>query len=193
MATDKFSKGGFFGNLLKAIGLATLGFLGLVILVASISDPPPPESEQLNGNQVNRSHSNTSGTIPINQAGESGGRSVMVTELTIRENGLPLDNPFSDPIHGRIAIVALELANISQESGNFAFSSFELEDAQGRTYSEISDVSYAIWRNEQNIGSRVDDYDPGEARQEAAAFRVAPDASGFQLTWKGKTFETQAN
>ena len=117
----------------------------------------------------------------------------MLTELTIREDGLPLDNPFSDPIHGRIEIVALELANTSQESGNFAFSSFELEDAQGRTYLEVADVSYAIWRNEQNIGSRVDDYDPGEAQQEAAAFRVAPDASGFQLTWKGKTFETQAN
>jgi hypothetical protein len=115
----------------------------------------------------------------------AGDRSITVGQVTT-SNGLKADNPFAEAIDGQIVLVYFTLTNSGSESGNVLFSSFQLSDQQGRRYDEISDLSYSLWRDEQSLKSRSDDLYPGESRSDVAAFRIAPDASGFTLDWKGQ-------
>jgi len=90
----------------------------------------------------------------------------------------------NDVISGRIVFATLTMQNHSAETGDFAFSTFELSDSQGRTSSEITDTTYSLWRSDSDIQSRTKAYYPGEVRKDLVAFVVAPDASGFTLEWK---------
>ena len=84
----------------------------------------------------------------------------------------------------------MTITNISEELGHLGYAAFTLGDAQSRTYSEITDAMYALWRAEHGYGNRLKAYLPGESREDVAVFRVGPDASGFRLMWKNKSFDT---
>lgn len=116
------------------------------------------------------------------------GRSVRIDSIE-RHQGLQANNQFAKPIDGSIVLVYATFSNTSNEQGNFIFSAFDLTDSQGRKYEEITDLSYSLWRDENGFKSRSEDYYPGESRKEVIAFRVAPDAQGFQMGWKGHTIE----
>ena len=116
----------------------------------------------------------------------SGDRAITVMEASTQE-GITPQNQFADPITGTVVLVGLAIENTGNESGNMMFSSFTLTDSQGRSYDELSatDTSFSIWKDEVGFKSRSEDLYPGEARMDVVAFRVAPDASGFTMEWKG--------
>ena len=64
----------------------------------------------------------------------------------------------------------------------------KLVDTQGREYTEVTDGTYLLFREESGLPARADDYFPGEEKVEALAFRVAPDAQPAYIEWKGKKF-----
>lgn len=126
----------------------------------------------------------------LNEPVQGRDRTITATKIT-QSDGLSISNQFADPITGTIIYVEFTVENSGNDSGNIIFSSFDLEDSQGRSYDEITDLTYSLWRDEQDYGSRGDDMFPGESRREVAAFRVAPDANGFRMKWNGKTIKLQ--
>lgn len=93
---------------------------------------------------------------------------------------------YLEPVAGPLVLVKFTSENIGNGTDGLLFSQFELTDAQGRTYSEVSDVAYTSWRYAEGYEAREKRYYPGEARIEIAAFQVAPDASGFTFGWEGQ-------
>ena len=61
----------------------------------------------------------------------------------------------------------------------------KLIDSQGREYTEVTDLTYIMYRDESGLPARADDYFLGEEKTEAIAFRVAPDADPTHIEWKG--------
>lgn len=114
-----------------------------------------------------------------------GDRAIAVKEVQTFD-GIRVSNQFTEPVDGTVVAVFFGVKNTGRDSGNILFSSFELRDAQGRTYKELDGTTYSLWRSDYSIKDRSSDLFPGETRLDVAAFRTSPDASGFTLIWNGK-------
>lgn len=177
------------GGLLKVLSTAGLAVLALGIVLLTAECAPSTSSQESFSGDVSPDSSDSS-LIPLGEPAEKSGASVTVKGVTLHEDGLLSGNAFVDPIPGRIAIVEMTLTNVSEELGHLGYAAFSLKDAQDRTYPELSDATYSLWRAEQGYGNRLKTYFPGESRDDVAVFRVASDASGFRLLWKDQRFET---
>lgn len=113
-----------------------------------------------------------------------GGRRIRVTDFA-EMNDIVSDNAFIDSVRGRIIYVSFVATNTSDATGNMLFSNFTLKDSQGRSYSELDAMGYKAWRRSNGVQNRGNDLYPGERRVDVAAFRVAPDATGFTMVWNG--------
>lgn len=103
------------------------------------------------------------------------------------------DNPFATPIEGKggkLIVVHLTLKNTGDESGNMAWSRFQLKDKEGRKYTEIDDfMTKSIWLKEQGLDRDNEQIFPGGTAQTAKIFRVANDASKLKLAVNLTTFK----
>ena len=129
----------------------------------------------------------------INKIGddiEFGGRKIKVVDIA-EANDLNSGNQFIEPVKGRIICISFLATNTSDSTGNMTFSNFTLKDSQGRKYSELDAQGYYSWRQSNSIQNRSSDLYPGERRFDVAAFRVAPDASGFSMTWNRNVIALQ--
>ena len=178
--------------MLKALDRVTPIVLALGIVLLTVQCAPSNSSQEGLVETVSADSVGLEDSIliPLGEPSEKSGCEVMVKGLTLHEQGLHSVNEFVDPILGRIAIVDMTLTNVGAELGHLGYAAFTLVDSQGRTYSELSDAMYALWRAEHRYGNRLKAYLPGESREDVAMFRVEPDASGFRLMWKDKSFDT---
>ncbi len=103
------------------------------------------------------------------------------------------DNPFATPIEGRggkLIVVYLTLKNTGDESGNMAWSRFQLKDREGRRYDEIDNsMTENIWLKEQGLDRDNEQIFPGGTALTAKIFRVANDASKLKLAVNLTTFK----
>lgn len=134
--------------------------------------------------------------IPVNtMTSVRDDRAVQIDSLEIVDS---LSAPYTEPLTGgtgKLAVLYFQVQNTGNETGNLAFSSYDLIDSQGRKYSEISDFMEAgqvwSWSESQGLGSASQQLFPGETMSTAKVFRVAPDAEGFKVLINKKTFEAQ--
>ena len=93
---------------------------------------------------------------------------------------------------GKLVVVYFTAENTGDDSGDLTFTSFELVDAQDRTYSELSNFEdlfiVSQWLMNKGLGSKNDQLYPGASVKSAAVFRVAPDATGLVMKTKSKQF-----
>lgn len=180
--------------------LLVLGFGGCVALVA-LSDPNGAETIDSAGDSTDPTESTataTAATIPVGTMTDvRQDRAIQIDSIEIVDS-LSTGNEFIEPIEGgsgKLAVVYLQAKNSGNESGDLAFSSFELVDAKGRTYAEIQDfeeiVSVNIWAESQGLSDSKDQLFPGETVSIAKVFRVAPDAESFELVANGTKFQTR--
>ena len=113
-------------------------------------------------------------------------RSIAVTEAKLYES-IQSGNSFSSPVSGQgglILVVYMTLNNTGKESGDMAWTSFAVEDANGYEYSELQGQSLdlSLWREEMGLGDTDDQLFPGQNKQMAKVFRVKRDATGMKLT-----------
>ncbi len=103
------------------------------------------------------------------------------------------DNPFATPIEGKggkLIVVFITLKNTGDESGNMAWSRFQLKDREGRKYDEIDNfMTKSIWLKEQGLDRDNEQIFPGGTAQTAKIFRVANDASKLKLAVNLTTFK----
>ena len=103
------------------------------------------------------------------------------------------DNTFASPIErkgGKLIVVYLTLKNTGDESGNMAWSVFQLKDKEGRKYDEIDNfMTKSIWLKEQGLDRDNEQIFPGGTAQTAKIFRVANDASKLKLAVNLTTFK----
>jgi len=94
---------------------------------------------------------------------------------------------------GQLAVVGLEMKNTGNESGGIAWSTYKLIDSQGRKYNEINDFSETLsinqWIKDRGIEEPSSQLFPGQVVQIVKVFRVARDASGFQLEVNGNRID----
>lgn len=94
---------------------------------------------------------------------------------------------------GQLAAVALEMKNTGNESGGIAWSTYKLIDSQGRKYNEINDFSETLsinqWIKDRGIEEPSNQLFPGQVAQIVKVFRVASDASDFQLEVNGNRID----
>jgi hypothetical protein len=141
------------------------------------------EQKRLNAEQEKERRQN----VPMGTfAPVKGDRSVAVTEAKLYES-IQSGNSFSSPISGQgglILVVYMTLNNTGKESGDMAWTSFAVEDANGYEYSELEGQSLdlSLWRDEMGLGDADDQLFPGQSKQIAKIFRVKRDASGMKLT-----------
>ncbi len=116
------------------------------------------------------------------------------------------DNTFASLIEGKggkLIVVYLTLKNTGDESGNMAWSVFQLKDKEGRKYDEIDNfMTKSIWLKEQGLDRDNEQIFPGGTAQTAKIFRVANDASKlklavnltiFKLPSEGRNIQAQSN
>ncbi len=103
------------------------------------------------------------------------------------------DNTFASPIEGKggkLIVVYLTLKNTGDESGNMAWSRFQLKDREGRKYDEIDNfMTKGVWLKEQGLDRDNEQIFPGGTAQTAKIFRVANDASKLKLAVNLTTFK----
>ena len=186
VTTNNNARAGGSSKVLDLVGLAIL-FVGVMLMTLQCG--PSTSSQEGFPGDISVDFDDSS-LIPLGESSEKSGCAVTVKGLTLHEEGLHSVNEFVDPILGRIAIVEMTLTNISEELSHLGYAAFTLGDAQSRTYSELSDATYSLWRAEHGYGNRLKAYLPGESRDDVAVFRVSPDASGFRLLWRDRTFDT---
>ncbi|NJN61445.1 MAG: DUF4352 domain-containing protein [Coleofasciculaceae cyanobacterium RL_1_1] len=102
---------------------------------------------------------------------------------------------FLTPVEGKggqLIAVYLTIKNTGSESGNMAFSTFKLEDSQGRTFDEISDfeeiVSINTWATNQGLDDSSNQIFPGGELKIVKVFRVSPDSEGLTLNVNESSF-----
>lgn len=93
---------------------------------------------------------------------------------------------------GKLIVVYVTLKNTGEESGNMAFTTFELVDSQGRKYSTIEDfeeiVTITDWLSTKGLADSSDQLFPGGTAETAYVFRTAPDAEDLKLLVRDQTF-----
>lgn len=113
-------------------------------------------------------------------------RSVVVQKVertkTIESGNQFIESPVAK---GQFVIVTIEAKNTGNETGNLAFSTFELTDGQGRKYSSTNDFSAYMAAANLAPDQPSDDIPPGLTSNIALIFDVALDASGLTMHWKG--------
>ena len=186
VTTNNNARAGGSSKVLDFVGLAVLS---VGVMLMTLQCGPSTSSQEGFPGDISVDF-DASSLIPLGEPSEKSGCEVTVKGLTLHEQGLHSVNEFVDPILGRIAIVDMTLTNIGAELGHLGYAAFTLVDSQGRTYSELTEAMYALWRAEHRYGNRLKAYLPGESREDVAMFRVEPDASGFRLMWKDKIFDT---
>jgi hypothetical protein len=105
---------------------------------------------------------------------------------------------FLTPVEGKggqLIAVYLTIKNTGSESGNMAFSTFKLEDSQGRTFDAISDfeeiVSINAWASSQGLDDSSNQIFPGGELKIVKVFRVSPDSEGLTLNVNELSFSIQ--
>jgi hypothetical protein len=110
-------------------------------------------------------------------------------------DSIPSGNPYveSPVAKGVFLVLVAEATNTGKETGNLAFSSFELTDAQGRTYTTDDSFSVARVADQFAKGAKNDDIPPGLTNRFPLVFDVTPDATGLILNWKGHQIDIEAS
>lgn len=108
---------------------------------------------------------------------------------------IPSGNQFieSPTAKGIFVVLVVEVTNTGKETGNVAFSNFELTDAQGRTYKTSDDFHLFSVVKQFAEGQPSDDIPPGLTNQFPLVFDVTPDASDLLLNWKGRKIDLQSS
>jgi hypothetical protein len=119
-------------------------------------------------------------------------RAVKVEAMKLLDR-VVVDNQFFKPIEakgGKLIAVYLTLKNTGTESGNMAWSSFILEDSQGRKYATIDDsLTQNKWLEEQGLEPATAQLFPGGTSKTGKIFRVAADAKKLKLIVNDKSFK----
>lgn len=120
-------------------------------------------------------------------------RAVQVVGIIEANDSIVPDNEFFEPVEaqgGQLIMVGIKIKNTGQESGNMAWSTYQLVDAQERKYDEINDFSESMsikeWLKDRGLEEPSSQLFPGQTVEVAKVFRVAPDASDFKLAVNGK-------
>lgn len=113
-------------------------------------------------------------------------RAITVTEHEYLDtlNALP-GNQFSEDTKakGKFLIVALQVENTGNETGNMAWSNFEVVDSQGRVYDEADwSVSHEA-QSQFDVDSKSESLPPGMSMPTVLVFDIAPDAENPVLVW----------
>lgn len=102
---------------------------------------------------------------------------------------------FLTPVEGKggqLIAVYITVKNTGSESGNMAFSTFKLQDSQGRSFDEIADfeetVSIGSWASSQGLDDSSSQIFPGGELKIVKVFRVSPDAEELALIVNDSSF-----
>jgi hypothetical protein len=168
---------------------AAVGVIGAPLsLVPFMGGSPQETGGGGSGSQTTEASKKQSAVVPVGVA-ESvrGDRSLTVTGSNAMSS-IRVSNQFMDPIEskgGQLIAVYMTISNTGKESGNMFWTSFDLEDSQGRKYDSVEDfadlTTLNMWIEEQGLASSGDQLFPGASAQTVAVFRVAPDAQGLRL------------
>jgi hypothetical protein len=164
---------------------SAVGLFAFLVAVGLLVDSPEASSSTT----VTEEQPAQDSAIGIGDKVVSGDRAMTVTSVEIID-GIASSNQFVEPSEGRFAVVYFDGENIGNKSGGTAFSSYTLEDGQGREYSEVdglTEPAVFYWREDESLDDRFSEFYPGQKYKDAAVFSVAPDASEFVIKWKGKT------
>jgi len=115
-------------------------------------------------------------------------RILTVNQSSVHDQ-ISTQNEFIEPVlaqGGKLLAVYLTIKNSGNESGDMTFSTFKLEDSQGRSYDAISDfqdnVTINTWAEEQGLSNNSSSQVfPGGEIQIVKVFRISADASSLVL------------